>query len=167
MKGYWNRPDATAEAIVDGWFHTGDVGVQDEDGYFYVVDRKKDMIISGGENIYPAEVEDCLYQHPGIAEVAVIGIPDPRWGELVRAVVVPRPGTPLQESEIIEFTQGRLARYKQPRSVVFTTTPSITWRKPASYTWPTGCSTTSRSTSPLRTATCCRYLTPSSSTISP
>jgi len=120
MKGYWNRPDATAEAIVDGWFHTGDVGVQDEDGYFYVVDRKKDMIISGGENIYPAEVEDCLYQHPGIAEVAVIGIPDPRWGELVRAVVVPRPGTALQESEIIEFTQGRLARYKQPRSVVFT-----------------------------------------------
>ena len=119
MKGYWNRPDATAEAIVNGWFHTGDVGVVDEDGFFFVVDRKKDMIISGGENIYPAEVEDVLYGHPDIAEAAVIGVPDPRWGETVRAIVVPKSGTSPTETAIMEWTQGRLARYKQPRSVVF------------------------------------------------
>ena len=120
MKGYWNRPEATAEAIRNGWFHTGDVGVRDEDGFFYIVDRKKDMIISGGENIYPAEVEDVLYGHPGIAEVAVIGLPDERWGETVRAVVVCKPGLTLSPEEVIEYAQGRLARYKQPRSVVFT-----------------------------------------------
>jgi len=120
MKGYWNRPDATAEVIINGWFHTGDIGVRDEDGYFYIVDRKKDMIISGGENVYPAEVEDCLYGHPDIAEVAVIGVSDPKWGETVRAVVVAKPGTTPTEAEILDFTQGRLARYKQPRSVVLT-----------------------------------------------
>jgi fatty-acyl-CoA synthase len=119
MKGYWNRPEATADAIVDGWFHTGDVATRDEEGYFYIVDRKKDMIISGGENIYPAEVEDCLYQHPDIAEAAVIGLPDSRWGETVLAIIVPKPGTSLGEQDIIDFTQGRLARYKQPRRVVF------------------------------------------------
>jgi fatty-acyl-CoA synthase len=120
MKGYWNRPDATAETIVDGWLHTGDVGVRDAEGYYYIVDRKKDMIISGGENVYPAEVEDCLYQHPGVAEVAVIGVPDSRWGEAVLAVVVRRPGASVEAQDIVEFTQGRLARYKQPRQVVFT-----------------------------------------------
>ena len=119
MRGYWNRPDATAEVLVDGWFHTGDVGVQDEDGYFYVVDRKKDMIISGGENVYPAEVEDCLYSHPDVAEAAVIGVPDQRWGETVRAVVVLKPGATASEQDLLDHTQGRLARYKQPRSVVF------------------------------------------------
>lgn len=120
MKGYWNRPDATAEAIRNGWFHTGDIGVVDEDGFFYIVDRKKDMIISGGENVYPAEVEDCLYTHPDVAEVAVIGIPDAKWGEAVRAIVVAKPGAAPTTAQIVEFCQGRLARYKQPQSVVFT-----------------------------------------------
>jgi fatty-acyl-CoA synthase len=120
MKGYWNRPDATAEAIRNGWFHTGDVGVADEDGYIYVVDRKKDMIISGGENVYPAEVEEVLYRHPGIKEVAVIGVSDPKWGETVRAIVVAKDGVELTEQEVIAFTDGKLARYKQPKSVVFT-----------------------------------------------
>lgn len=120
MKGYWNRPDATAEVIRNGWFHTGDIGVRDEDGFFYIVDRKKDMIISGGENIYPAEVEDCLYAHPAIAECAVIGVPDDKWGETVRAIVVAKQEATTTAEEIIAFCQGRLARYKQPRSVVFT-----------------------------------------------
>lgn len=120
MKGYWNRPDATAEILVDGWFHTGDIGIRDKDGYFFIVDRKKDMIISGGENVYPAEVEDTLYQHPSIKEVAVIGVEHPRWGETVRAVVVVKDGETLTEQAVIEFTQNKLARYKQPKSVVFT-----------------------------------------------
>jgi fatty-acyl-CoA synthase len=119
MKGYWNRPDATAEVLIDGWFHTGDVGIRDADGYFFIVDRKKDMIISGGENVYPAEVEDALYQHPGIKEVAVIGVQDPRWGETVRAVVVPKEGVSLSADDVIDFAQDKLARYKQPKSVVF------------------------------------------------
>jgi fatty-acyl-CoA synthase len=119
MKGYWNRPDATAEALVDGWFHTGDVGIRDADGYYFIVDRKKDMIISGGENVYPAEVEDALYQHPDIKEVAVIGVQDPRWGETVRAIVVVKDGVSLTEADVIEFSRDRLARYKQPKSVVF------------------------------------------------
>jgi fatty-acyl-CoA synthase len=120
MKGYWGHPDATREVIVDGWFHTGDIGKRDADGYFFILDRKKDMIISGGENVYPAEVEDALYQHPDIKEVAVIGVQHPRWGETVRAVVVVKDGATLNEQEVIDYTQGRLARYKQPRSVMFT-----------------------------------------------
>ncbi len=120
MKGYWNRPDATAEVLVDGWFHTGDIGIRDKDGYFFIVDRKKDMIISGGENVYPAEVEDTLYQHPDIKEAAVIGVEHPQWGETVRAVVVVKEGATLSELQVIEFTQQKLARYKQPKSVVFT-----------------------------------------------
>jgi fatty-acyl-CoA synthase len=120
MKGYWNRPDATAEVLVDGWFYTGDIGKRDEDGYFYILDRKKDMIISGGENVYPAEIEDALYEHPAIKEVAVIGVTHPRWGETVRAVVVVKEGETLSEADVIEFTQGKLARFKQPKSVVFT-----------------------------------------------
>jgi fatty-acyl-CoA synthase len=119
MKGYWNRPEATDEVLRNGWFHTGDVGVMDEDGYLYIVDRKKDMIISGGENIYPAEVEDCIYKHPDVAEVAVIGIADARWGEAVCAIVVAKQGTAPTEQDIIDFTQGQLARYKQPRRVIF------------------------------------------------
>ena len=122
MKGYWNRPDATAEVMTDGWFHTGDIGKRDADGYFWILDRKKDMIISGGENVYPAEVEDALYQHPQIKEVAVIGVQHPRWGETVRAVVVVKEGEALTEQDVIDFTQGRLARYKQPKSVVFAET---------------------------------------------
>ena len=119
MKGYWNRPDATAEVLVNGWFHTGDIGTRDLDGYFFIVDRKKDMIISGGENVYPAEVEAALYQHPGIREVAVIGVQHPRWGETVRAIVVLKDGVSLTEQDVIDFSQDKLARYKQPKSVVF------------------------------------------------
>ena len=119
MKGYWNRPDATAEVMSDGWFHTGDIGKRDRDGYFWILDRKKDMIISGGENIYPAEVEDVLFQHPAVQDVAVIGVQHARWGETVRAVVVLRDGSDVTAQQIVDFTSGRLARYKQPRSVVF------------------------------------------------
>jgi len=119
MKGYWNRPDATAQAVVNGWMHTGDIGVQDEDGYFYVVDRKKDMIISGGENIYPAEVENCLYDHPAVAEVAIIGVPDPKWGEVPCAVVAPRKDAELTAEALVDFTRDKLAPYKQPKRVVF------------------------------------------------
>jgi fatty-acyl-CoA synthase len=120
MKGYWNRPEATAEAIRNGWFHTGDVGVMDDEGFLYIVDRKKDMIISGGENVYPAEVEDCIYKHPDVAEVAVIGVPDQRWGETVCAIVVAKPGTSPTEQDIKDFSKDKLARYKQPHTVVFT-----------------------------------------------
>ena len=119
MKGYWGRPDASAEVLTEGWFHTGDIGRRDTDGYFWILDRTKDMIISGGENIYPAEIEDVLYHHPDIKEAAVIGVPHPRWGESVRAIVVVREGATLTEQDVVDFTEGNLARYKQPRSVVF------------------------------------------------
>src|SRR5438445_660427 len=122
MKGYWGRPDATAEILVDGWFHTGDIGKRDADGYFYILDRKKDMIISGGENVYPAEVEDVLYQHPHVKEVAVIGVQHSRWGETVRAVVVVKEGASLTEQDVIAFAEGKLARFKQPKSVMCTDT---------------------------------------------
>jgi fatty-acyl-CoA synthase len=113
--GYWNRPDATAEAIdANGWFHTGDVGVQDADGYVTVVDRVKDMVITGGENVYPAEVESVLYRHPAIAEVAIIGSPDEKWGEAVTAVVALKPGAELTLEGLREFADGELARYKLP-----------------------------------------------------
>ena len=115
MKGYWNRPDATALAIDEkGWFHTGDVGYVDEDGFLFIADRVKDMVISGGENIYPAEVESALYDHPAVAEVAVIGVPDERWGEAVVAIVAPKPGATLTLEELREFGGRSLARYKLP-----------------------------------------------------
>lgn len=117
--GYWQLPEMTAEAIEDGWLHSGDVARADEDGYYYIVDRWKDMFISGGENVYPAEVENVLYQMEEIAEVAVIGVPDPRWGEVGRAVVVLKPGAALTEEQVIRFCQGKIARYKIPKSVVF------------------------------------------------
>lgn len=117
--GYWKNPKATAEAIVDGWFHTGDLAYIDEEGYVFIVDRAKDMVISGGENIYPAEVEKEIYKHPKIAEVAVIGIPDEKWGEVCHAIVCLKPGESLTEKEIIDFLQGKLARYKIPKSVSF------------------------------------------------
>jgi fatty-acyl-CoA synthase len=122
MRDYWNQPEATGRAIAGGWFGTGDAGVTDEDGYTFVVDRIKDMIISGGENIYPAEVENALLDHPAIAECGVIGVPDTRWGEVGRAVVVLRPGAQASEEEILAFLDGRLARYKIPRSARFTNT---------------------------------------------
>ena len=120
MKEYYNLPGDTAGTLRDGWLCTGDLARSDDEGFLYIVDRKKDMVNSGGENVYPAEVEAVLYQHPKILEVAVIGIPDPKWGETVCAVVVPRPGEELTEAEVIEFTVGHLAGYKKPRKVVFT-----------------------------------------------
>ncbi|MGY1739083.1 long-chain-fatty-acid--CoA ligase [Geodermatophilus sp. SYSU D00684] len=116
MKEYWGKPEATAEAFAGGWFHSGDLVREDEDGYFYVVDRKKDMIISGGENVYCAEVEDALAAHPGVAEVALIGVPDPRWGEAPLAVIAPRdPENPPTPAELSAWCGERLARYKHPR----------------------------------------------------
>ena len=120
MRGYWNRPEATAEVMDGDWFRSGDVAVVDGDGYVTIVDRMKDVIISGGENIYPAEVEDAIYGHPDVAECAVIGVPHGRWGEVGRAIVVRRTGTALDEEALLEHLDGRLARFKLPRSVVFT-----------------------------------------------
>lgn len=117
--GYWNRPEATAAAITDGWLHTGDAVRVDEDGFYYIVDRWKDMYISGGENVYPAEVEEVLYQLPAIVEVAVIGVADDKWGEVGCAVVVQKESESLTETEILAHCSGKLARYKQPNSVVF------------------------------------------------
>jgi fatty-acyl-CoA synthase len=119
-KGYWRRPDANAVTFVDGWCHTGDLGRLDDDGFLYIEGRKKDMIISGAENIYPAEIESVLFQHPKIHEAAVIGIPDPRWGEAVVAVVVQKPGETLTEEEVVEHCKANLASFKKPRHVVFT-----------------------------------------------
>ncbi|WP_420991940.1 acyl-CoA synthetase [Cupriavidus sp. 30B13] len=118
MKGYWNRPEATAGAFYPGgWFRTGDVGYADEEGFYYICDRLKDMIITGGENVYPAEVESVLYDHPAIAEVAVIGAPDAQWGERVVAVAALRPGASLTLEELQAFAGPRLARYKLPREL--------------------------------------------------
>jgi acyl-CoA synthetase (AMP-forming)/AMP-acid ligase II len=118
MKGYWNRPEETAKAITpDGWFKTGDAGYFDADGYLYIHDRVKDMIVSGGENVYPAEVENVLFEHAAIADAAAIGVPHEKWGETVKAVVVFKPGQSATEQEIIDFTRARIARFKAPTSV--------------------------------------------------
>jgi len=117
--GYLGSPEATAEATRDGWFHTGDAGRRDEEGYIYIVDRIKDMVISGGENVYSTEVENVIYTHPGVAEVAVIGTPDPKWGELVTAVIVPRPGTTVTEESVTALCRDHLAGYKVPRIIRF------------------------------------------------
>ena len=117
MKGYWNLPQETANTMRDGWLHTGDVGRMDEDGYVYLVDRKKDMIISGGENIYSREVEEVLYMHPAVLEAAIVGVPDEKWGESVKAFVVLKGGAGASEEEIIDFCREHLASYKKPRSV--------------------------------------------------
>jgi long-chain acyl-CoA synthetase len=119
MQGYWGMPEETARTLRDGWLHTGDVGRMDGDGYIYLVDRKKDMIISGGENIYSREVEEVLYMHPAVLEAAVVGVPDEKWGESVKAVVVLRPGVDGAEEELIDFCKQNLASYKKPRSVEF------------------------------------------------
>jgi long-chain acyl-CoA synthetase len=123
MMGYWERPEETAKAIIDGWMHTGDGGYLDEDGFVYVVDRVKDMIISGGENVYSAEVENALAQHPSVAQCAVIGIPNERWGEQVHAIVVTKPGAKATPEELMEFCKTLIAGYKCPRSVEVTETP--------------------------------------------
>jgi acyl-CoA synthetase (AMP-forming)/AMP-acid ligase II len=121
MQGYWNKPDATREALRDGWMHTGDAGMLDERGYLFIQDRVKDMIVSGGENVYPREIEDVLFAHPAVADAAVIGVPDPKWGESVKAVVVLRSGAEATDQLLIEFCRGRLAGYKCPRSIDFAT----------------------------------------------
>lgn len=119
MKGYWNRPEETEKTIREGWLHTGDLAKQDEDGYLYILDRKKDMIISGGENIYPAEIEDILLSHPQIQDVGVIGIPDQKWGEAVKAIVVKKGGEDLTEEELITWCKDRIGKFKIPKSVEF------------------------------------------------
>lgn len=119
LSGYWRNPEATEKSIVNGWFHTGDVGRWDEEGYLYIVDRKKDMILSGGENIYPREVEEVLYQYPDVVEAAVIGVPDEKWGETVVAVLAMRNGSAPSGDDIIAFCKERIASYKKPKHVVF------------------------------------------------
>ena len=119
MKGYWKMPEETAEAFKGGWFHTRDMATTDSDGYVYIVDRKSDMIISGGFNIYPREVEEVIMAYPGVAETAVLGVPDTEWGEAVKAIVVAKPGVELTASEIIQHCRKHLAGYKKPKSVDF------------------------------------------------
>jgi acyl-CoA synthetase (AMP-forming)/AMP-acid ligase II len=119
LSGYWRNPEATQTSFVDGWFRSGDVGVWDEDGYLYIVDRKKDMILTGGENVYPREVEEVLYEHPAVVEAAVLGAPDPKWGEKVVAVICARPGQPVTGADLVAFCRARIASYKKPRHVVF------------------------------------------------
>jgi len=119
MQGYWNNEEATRLALKDGWMHSGDVGSLDVEGFLTILDRKKDMIISGGENIYPREVEEALYLHPAVAEVAVIGIPDERWGEAVKAFVVLKNTTQIEERELVEHCRSNIASYKKPKSISF------------------------------------------------
>ncbi len=119
MAGYWNRPEVTAETLRGDWLHTGDLGMMDENGYIYLLDRKKDLVISGGNNIYPREIEEVLLKHSAVYEVAVIGVPDPFWGESVKAIVALRPGSTATAEELIAFCQTHLASYKKPRTVDF------------------------------------------------
>jgi acyl-CoA synthetase (AMP-forming)/AMP-acid ligase II len=118
-RGYWNLPEATTEAFKGGWLHTGDAGRLDEEGYLYIEDRVKDMIVSGGENVYPHEIEQVLFQHPAVADAAVIGVPDERFGEAVKAIIVVRKDVTVSAEEIIDFSRTRLGGYKRPRSVDF------------------------------------------------
>lgn len=119
MKAYYKNPEATREAMRGGWYHSGDLLRQDAEGFYYVVDRKDDMIISGGENIYPAEIEETLFSHPAIVEAAVVGVPDPEWGQNVRAFVVLKRNESMTEKQVIEYCKSHLASYKKPKSVVF------------------------------------------------
>ena len=120
MKGYWRNPEATAETIRNGWLHTGDVGYMDEHGYLFLMDRSKDMIITGGENVYPREIEEVLLTHPAVREVAVFGVPDPKWGEAIKAVVATYPNQQVSTEELISFCKDNLAGYKKPKSIDFT-----------------------------------------------
>jgi fatty-acyl-CoA synthase len=118
--GYFNIPEASKDAVdADGWFHTGDLAKHDEEWYFYIVDRKKDMFFSGGENVYPVEIEEALYQHSAVHMCAVIGVPDAKWGEVGKAVVVLKPGTSATEQELLAHCRANLAGYKVPKSIVF------------------------------------------------
>ncbi|MBC8461159.1 MAG: AMP-binding protein [Deltaproteobacteria bacterium] len=119
MQGYYRNPEGTEKAIQNGWLHTGDLARMDDEGFFYIVDRKKEMIVSGGENIYPKEIEDVLIKHPAISDVVVIGVPDPDWGESVKAFVVAREGQTIDEQEVVSFCKKNLASYKKPKAVAF------------------------------------------------
>jgi long-chain acyl-CoA synthetase len=119
MLGYWKRDDVNAEVLRGGWMHTGDMGAFDERGFLYVMDRKKDMIKTGGENVYSPEVESMIMSHPEVQETAVIGLPDPKWGESIRAIVVRRPGAELSEDELIDYCRKRMTHFKCPSSIVF------------------------------------------------
>ncbi len=119
VPGYWDRPEANEAAFVDGWFRTGDIGRFDDEGYLYIVDRSKDIIVSGGENVASLEVEDVLSEHPDLAAVAVVGVPDERWGERVVLVAVARPGTDPSADGVMAWARGRLAGFKRPRQVLF------------------------------------------------
>jgi acyl-CoA synthetase (AMP-forming)/AMP-acid ligase II len=119
MVEYWHKPEETRDVMADGWLHTGDMGYYDEKGYIYLVDRKKDMIVTGGENVYPREVEEVLYRHPAVGEAAVVGVPDELWIEWVHAEVVLKQGRHATGDEIIEFCKQHLAHYKAPKSVEF------------------------------------------------
>lgn len=119
MSGYWNRPDLTSETIKNGWLYTGDLAKKDEEGYIYIVDREKDMYISGGENIYPAEIEKIFFTHPKVFDVAVIGVPDDKWGEVGKAYLVLKPGETMTEEEAFQFLQGKVGKYKIPKYVEF------------------------------------------------
>jgi len=121
LEGYWQQPEATAEANRGGWFHSGDGGSFDDEGYLTISDRKKDIIITGGENVSSIEIEDTLFSHPAVAEVAVIGVPHEKWGETVKALVVLAPGATIDESELIEHCRERIAHFKCPTSVEFRT----------------------------------------------
>ncbi len=123
MLGYWRQPELTERALRGGWLHTGDGGYMDEDGFVYVVDRIKDMIVSGGENVYSAEVEQAIYAHAAVAECAVIGVPDPKWGEAVQAIVRLKPGASASEEELIAHCHARIAGYKAPRAITFRVEP--------------------------------------------
>jgi acyl-CoA synthetase (AMP-forming)/AMP-acid ligase II len=117
--GYWQLPEETARAIKSGWLYTGDMAVMDEEGYVTIVDRRKDMIVTGGENVYSTEVENTLYQHPAVLECAVVGVPDEKWGEAVQGIVVLKPAAQVTEEELIRFCKERIARYKAPKSIDF------------------------------------------------
>jgi long-chain acyl-CoA synthetase len=119
MKGYFNRPEETAAALRNGWLHSGDVGVFDEEGYLYIVDRLKDVIITGGENVFPKEVEDVLYMHEGVSECAVVGLPHPEYGEAVTAFVILKEGKTTDEAALVSFCKSHLARYKVPKTIRF------------------------------------------------
>jgi fatty-acyl-CoA synthase len=119
MSGYWNRPELTAETIRDGWLYTGDLAQMDEEGYIYIVDREKDMYISGGENVYPAEIEKVLHAHPKIFDAGIVGIPDEKWGEVGKAFIVLKPTETMNNGEVFEFLKGKVAEYKIPKVVEY------------------------------------------------
>ena len=129
MKGYWNKPAETEAVLEDGWYYSGDGATMDKEGFVYIVDRLKDMIISGGENVYSAEVENAISLMPGVGEVAVIGVPDERWGERVHAIIVPKPGADLTPDSVLEFCRAQIAGYKCPRSVDFRDRPAAAQRR--------------------------------------